>query len=279
MRIVQLADLHFGTEDPRAIDAAASRISVLEPDVIVVSGDMTQRGKHREFQAARDWVDSLARPTLVVPGNHDTPLLNMLSRARYPFQRHHAYFPAGDDMLQVDSVSVEGLNTARGWQARSNWAEGSVRLDHLAEIVTRDAPPDSLRMLACHHPFRSPTDAPLRTRTRRGVPASQMLAASDIAVLLTGHVHTPHAELIRETTGCYIAISAGTLSTRLRNALPGFNSLDVTDTAISVEAHDFDGMVFGARSLGRWRTSDIQPHGPIRGAAISPFKRAARLRD
>ena len=117
-------------------------------------------------------------------------------------------------------------------------------------------------MLACHHPFRSPTDAPLRTRTRRGVPASQMLAGSDIAVLLTGHVHTPHAELIREADGSYIAISAGTLSTRLRDALPAFNSLDVTDAAISVETHDFDGLVFRARPLGRWQTSDLLPHAP-----------------
>tara|TARA_R110001599_G_scaffold1837_1_gene9158 strand:+ start:931 stop:1770 length:840 start_codon:yes stop_codon:yes gene_type:complete len=279
MRIVQLADLHFGTEDPRAIDAAASRISVLEPDVIVVSGDLTQRGKHQEFQAARDWIDTLGRPSLVVPGNHDTPLLNMLSRARYPFQRHHYYFPADTDMLQMGDVSIDGLNTARGWQARSNWAEGSVRLDHLAEIVSRDAPPHSLRMLACHHPFRSPTGAPLRTRTRRGAPASQMLAGSDIAVLLTGHVHTPHAELIREATGSYIAISAGTLSTRLRDALPAFNSVDVTDAAISVETHDFDGMVFRARPLGRWRTSDLLPHTPTRSATISPFKRTARLQD
>ena len=65
MRIVQLADLHFGTEDPRAIDAAASRIDGLEPDVIVVSGDMTQRGKHREFQAARDWIETLGRAPAV----------------------------------------------------------------------------------------------------------------------------------------------------------------------------------------------------------------------
>jgi 3',5'-cyclic AMP phosphodiesterase CpdA len=279
MRIVQLADLHFGTEDPRAIDAAASRISVLEPDVIVVSGDMTQRGKHREFQTARDWIDSLNRPTLIVPGNHDTPLLNMLSRARRPFQRHHAYFPIRTDMLQVGSVSIDGLNTARGWQARSNWAEGSVRLDHLAELVSRDAPADSLRMLACHHPFRSPTDAPLRTRTRRGALASEMLAASDISVLLTGHVHTPHAELIREATGNYIAISAGTLSTRLRNALPAFNSLDVTTSEVSVETHDFDGMVFRARSLGQWRTSDLLPHAPSRSATIWPFRRASRPQD
>ena len=259
MRIVQLADLHFGTEDPRAIDAAASRIDGLEPDVIVVSGDMTQRGKHREFQAARDWIDTLGRPTLVVPGNHDTPLLNMLSRARRPFKRHHSYFPVRTDMLQVGDVSIDGLNTARGWQARSNWAEGSVRLDHLAEIVSRDAPADSLRMLACHHPFRSPTGAPLRTQTRRGVRASEMLAASDIAVLLTGHVHTPHAELIREATGNYIAISAGTLSTRLRNALPAFNSLELTESSLSVETHDFDGTAFSARPLGNWQMSEIMP--------------------
>lgn len=258
MRIVQLADLHFGAEDPRATDAATDYIGHLAPDVIVVSGDMTQRGKHREFQMARAWIDNLKRPCLVVPGNHDTPLLNLVSRASSPFQRHDSYFDPYASMLRVNEVRIDGLNTARGWQARSNWAEGSVRLRHLDTILKRNTGPDIFRVLACHHPFRSPKDAPLRTRTRRGAAASDMLAQSEVSVLLTGHVHTPHAELIEEPNGRYLAISAGTLSTRLRNAPPAFNSLDVTPTSLSVITHDFDGSAFEPRSLGSWKTAQLK---------------------
>ena len=242
MRIVQLADLHFGAEDARAIEAATDSVSQLAPDVVVVSGDMTQRGKHREFEMARKWIDSLDRPCLIVPGNHDTPLFNLVSRASSPFQRHDHYFDSYASMLRVDDVRIDGLNTARGWQARSNWAEGSVRLRHLANILNRDVVSDTIRVLACHHPFRSPKDAPLRTRTRRGAAASEMLAESDVVVLLTGH-----------------AISAGTLSTRLRSAPPAFNSLDITPTSVSVTTHDFKGSAFEARSLGSWKVAHLKP--------------------
>jgi 3',5'-cyclic AMP phosphodiesterase CpdA len=258
MRIVQLADLHFGAEDPRAIEAAADSVSQLNPDVVVVSGDMTQRGKHREFEMARKWIHQLNYPSLIVPGNHDTPLFNLVSRASSPFQRHDHYFDSYAGMLRVDNVRIDGLNTARGWQARSNWAEGSVRLRHLANILNRDVDPDVVRLLACHHPFRSPRDAPLRTRTRRGSAASEMMAESDVSILLTGHVHTPHAEIIEERNGRYLAISAGTLSTRLRNAPPAFNSLDITTTTVSVTTHDFKGSAFEPSSLGSWKVAYLK---------------------
>jgi 3',5'-cyclic AMP phosphodiesterase CpdA len=252
MRIVQLADLHFGAEDARAMDAAAARIGDLQPDVIVVSGDMTQRGRHDEFAAARVWIDALSRPTLIVPGNHDTPLINLVARASRPFQRHRDYFDHYAPSQSIGDIRIDGLNTARGWQVRSNWAEGSVRLAHLKDILGVHAGEDTIRILACHHPFRSPKDAPLRTRTRRGAAASEMLAASKISVLLTGHVHTPHAELIEEATGSYLAITAGTLSTRLRSAPAAFNSLDISGESLVVKTHDFDGTEFCSRSLGTW---------------------------
>lgn len=256
MRIVQLADLHFGAEDPRAMDAAAAQIADLQPDVIVVSGDMTQRGRHDEFEAARTWIDALDRPTLIVPGNHDTPLLNLVSRASSPFQRHHGYFEDHSTPQCVGDIRIDGLNTARGWQVRSNWAEGSVRLAHLEDILDEHAGDDMIRMLACHHPFRSPRDAPLRTRTRRGAAASEILAASRVSVLLTGHVHTPHAELITEATGSYLAITAGTLSTRLRSAPAAFNSLDISGDAMTVNTHNFDGGEFQLRLLGTWSATE-----------------------
>lgn len=256
MRIVQLADLHFGAEDRRAMDAAVAQIADLQPDVIVVSGDMTQRGRHDEFDAARTWIEAFSRPTLIVPGNHDTPLLNLVSRASSPFQRHHGYFEDHALPQCLGGIRIDGLNTARGWQVRSNWAEGSVRLAHLEDILDQRAGDGTIRMLACHHPFRSPRDAPLRTRTRRGAAASEILAASPISILLTGHVHTPHAELITEATGAYLAITAGTLSTRLRSAPAAFNSLDISGDAVTVSTHNFDGAGFQPRLLGAWSATE-----------------------
>jgi 3',5'-cyclic AMP phosphodiesterase CpdA len=221
---------------------------------------MTQRGKHSEFHAAREWIRALNRPTLIVPGNHDTPLLNLISRASSPFERHNAYFEHHAPFLRIDDVRVDGLNTSRGWQVRTNWAEGSVRLQHLSEIIDQPVEHGIVRMLACHHPFRSPSDAPMRAQTRRGAAASRLLAGSDIAMLLTGHVHTPHAEWITEDTGSYLAVTAGTLSTRLRSALPAFNSIDVLAAKVAVTTHDFYGAQFVPRTLGTWARAELVPH-------------------
>ncbi|MEO0715196.1 MAG: metallophosphoesterase, partial [Pseudomonadota bacterium] len=87
MKIVQLSDIHFGVEDRGALALAGSVIESSEPDALIICGDLTQRGKRSEFAAAREWIDGFSRPTLVVPGNHDTPLLNMVERVTSPFDR------------------------------------------------------------------------------------------------------------------------------------------------------------------------------------------------
>jgi len=78
MRIIQLADLHFGSENPAAIADAAELIASEAPDALMICGDLTQRGARSEFEAAHAWLDQFDVPQLVVPGNHDTPLLNAI---------------------------------------------------------------------------------------------------------------------------------------------------------------------------------------------------------
>src|SRR5690606_31141750 len=85
MKLVQVADIHVGAADPDVLAAAAASIREQDADALVVCGDMTQRGKREEFRVARDWVDSFRIPTIVVPGNHDTPLLDMVARVTSPF--------------------------------------------------------------------------------------------------------------------------------------------------------------------------------------------------
>ncbi|MEQ9315855.1 MAG: metallophosphoesterase [Henriciella sp.] len=241
-RIIQVADIHFGTENPVALDAFGAAIDTIEPDAIAVCGDLTQRGKRSEFRAARDWLDSFAMPKLVVAGNHDTPLLNLYERVVAPFERHDSFFADLADPVHLDRASLVGLNTARGWQTRSNWAEGAVNLDDLDEAISDAHESETHRgFLVCHHPFLSPPDAPLRTATKRGRRASRRLARSSIRFLLTGHVHAPSVTVIEHKDRAYIAVSAGTLSTRLRNTPASFNVIDVSGPSCIVTVHNLHG--------------------------------------
>ena len=252
--LIQLSDLHFGAEDALALRLASEHIRDDPPDALVVCGDLTQRGKRREFAAAREWLDGFGLPQLVVPGNHDTPLLNLPARMTDPFERYRDHFGEAAPELAVGDWHVAGINTARGWQARANWAEGVVNLEDLSG---RLAGATSRRIIVCHHPFVSPPQTPLRTSTRRGREADAMLQESAAALLLTGHVHAPSASLRRTPAGAYLAISAGTLSSRLRDHPPGFNRLILEKDALQAEAFESFGGRLVRRPLGQWSLADI----------------------
>lgn len=237
--IAQISDVHFGAEDERAIAEAAACIEEAGPDMLVLCGDLTQRGKRSEFEAAATWLDQFDLPKLVVPGNHDTPMFNLAARAAEPFKRFKSLFSDLFDVAEAGEAIAVGLNTARGWQVRRNWAEGTVNLDDLDEAIIRAAESDAtLKMIACHHPFHSLPGAPLRTRTRRGRRASDKVAASHVQVLLTGHVHTPSVTLRQRANGCYLAVSSGTLSVRLRAEPPSFNLVRLEDGNVCVDRCD-----------------------------------------
>ena len=269
-RLVQLADLHFGVEHLAALDAAAKWIAASDADAIIVCGDLSQRGKRSEFDDGARWLEQFTAPILVTPGNHDTPLLDMPARALRPFDRFWRYFSERQTSLELDRACVAGINTSRGWQARRNWAEGVVDLEELAgaiDAVTRD---DSwVGVIACHHPFRSPRQAPLRISTRRGKRAGVMMAASGAQLLLTGHVHTPSAELWEEAgVGAgYLNLTCGTLSQRLRTFAPSFNVVDIREDRLEAWSMSFVDGGLTPVGLGAWSREGLEP---LQQAAVSP---------
>jgi 3',5'-cyclic AMP phosphodiesterase CpdA len=258
IRLFQLADLHFGTEDPRAMDAARDIIAARAPAALMICGDLTQRGKRSEFEAARAWLDQFDVPQLVVPGNHDTPLLNAVSRVSRPFSRFARYFADRSAPLDIGSWRAAGLNSARGWQARSNWAEGSISTAQLR--IALDEIGEQPGILVCHHPLKPPATAPLRTRTARGIKASSMVAPSPVRLVLSGHVHGASADLHRYSHGSYLSLTAGTLSTRLREGQPSFSEIVLSGNDIEVTAHRFDGKRFREHTLGLFEAG---PEGMI----------------
>lgn len=239
MKLIHLADIHVGATSEALLEAARLAIMEEEGAALVVSGDLTQRGTRDEFQRARDWIDSLELPAIVVPGNHDTPLFHAGHRIFKPFARYGSYFEDLTRPLAAGPARLFPLNTSRGWQTRANWAEGSVDLANLDSMICEAEQNDLIPVMVCHHPFTPLTGAGLRTRTRRGEDASARLEQSSFRLLMTGHVHTPHAEWISGPRGAYLAVSAGTLSLRLRNAPPGFNLVDINETGVSVTPFSF----------------------------------------
>src|SRR3954462_13344284 len=113
-RILDLSDIHYGRVDEQVVARAVEKINELERDLVAISGDLTQRARTREFAAARDFLDSLPKPQLVVPGNHDVPLYNVFDRFARPLEKFQRFI--SDDLMPAyvdDELAVVGVNTAR----------------------------------------------------------------------------------------------------------------------------------------------------------------------
>src|SRR5688500_18412736 len=152
--IAHLSDLHFGTEVSAVADALANDLERHPPSLLVVSGDLTQRARSSQFQAARDYLARLPHPQLVVPGNHDVPLYDVLRRFTMPLNRYCRFIDDDlDPTFRDDEILVAGINTARSF----TWKNGRISVQQIAALRDRlDEDERRIKIVVTHHPFIPP---------------------------------------------------------------------------------------------------------------------------
>ena len=111
--IVHLSDLHFGRLDPRLVQPLLAAIRDLSPELVAISGDLTQRARRTQFAEARSFIQALELPHLVVPGNHDVPLYDIARRFLRPLARYREFVADDLEPSVDDEIAVIGLNSAR----------------------------------------------------------------------------------------------------------------------------------------------------------------------
>jgi 3',5'-cyclic AMP phosphodiesterase CpdA len=261
--IAHISDLHFGRHDPAVTEGLLADLAAQRPDLVAVSGDLTQRARRHEFVAAREFLDRLPAPSLVVPGNHDVPLYNIARRAFRPLTRFTRYISATPlPFFADDEIAILGLNTARS-AALSN---GRISRHQMEAITRRFADIDgaAFRALVTHHPLTPPPHAPERDIVGRARHALNAVADAGIELLLTGHYHQSFAgdsASYHLAAGRAVLVSqAGTAtSTRLRDESNSYNVIRIDGREIGCEQRTWTGrnfttlhtQVFG-RSAGRW---------------------------
>ena len=186
-RIVHLTDLHFGLHRTDLVEPLRGAIRDIAPDLVVVSGDLTQRARAGQFRAAMAFLRGLGVEFMLIPGNHDLPLFNPLARLLNPFGAYRR--GAARDMtpvVQVGRVRLFGINTADPFQ----WRGGVARMDQVARIcqALQAGPQDGLNILVCHHPLEEPPGFE-RGETQNALEVTQMLTAAGMHVVLSGHLH------------------------------------------------------------------------------------------
>lgn len=261
--LAHISDLHFGREDPTLVEGLLDSLARAQPDLIIVSGDLTQRAKKRQFRAARAFLEAMPHvPRLVVPGNHDVSATNLMERAIRPLARYKRFIT--DDLAPVyrdPEVAVAGLNTVRTLSPKDG------RLNSLQVRTAcqqlHAAAPTAIRVVVTHHPIDKPADDLEHALIARARMAMRQFAAAPVDLFLSGHLHSGLAIATgaRYDLPGYSAIvaHAGTaVSTRTRESPNSWNLIRLSPRSIEIEQMTWSNTKFKAGLIERFGKKDAE---------------------
>lgn len=218
--LLQISDTHFGAERPQVVEALLALAARQRPQLVVLSGDITQRARPTQFRAAKAFVDRIGAPVLAIPGNHDIPLFDLWKRLTRPYARYAKVF--GTDLEPAHSsrdLLVLGVNTTRAWRHK-NGEVCTAQIDRVAQRLSV-ASPQQLRVLVVHQPV-AVTAACDRPDLLRGHPAAlRAWSAAGADLVLGGHIHLPYTLALQGLVRRLWVVQAGTaVSSRTRPGVP-----------------------------------------------------------
>lgn len=265
--LMQISDPHFGTEQPPVVEALVTLTHAQRPDLLILSGDITQRARPSQFRAARAFVDRLGGPVLAIPGNHDLPLFDVAARLWRPYAGFQkAFGEALEPVHDSAEALVVGVNTTRAYRHK-NGQVGRAQIERVSQRL-RAATFGQLRVVVVHQPVvvTQPKDWPDRLRNSTAALSSWAEAGADL--VLGGHIHLPYIMPLQGLARPLWAVQAGTaVSSRVRRGVPNSVNLvrwrepDVGPGMCMVEQWDF------SPALGAFVRGPVTPLQPARAHA------------
>ena len=260
--IVHISDLHFGRINTSLLAPLHAIIDNRETDVVVISGDITQRAKQKEFKAARDFIASLNVKVFLVPGNHDIPLYRFWERLLRPYKKYIIFISETlEPRFRDEELTIVGINSSRPYRAK-NGQVTATQLNEMSQAFL-NVPGEMIKIVVAHHSWYVP-------KTIREKPLGRAHAAlkyfeqAKVDLLLTGHLHVTWTEhpgtAYKISPRGPLFVPAGTaLSTRLRSELNSFNIITTSPDQITIERyehHEGEATFLSRRSEQYKRTSE-----------------------
>lgn len=257
--IAHVSDLHFGTVIPQVAEGLANDLRSMNPSLVVISGDLTQRARRGQFADARSFLQKLPQPQLVVPGNHDIPFFDVARRFLSPLTRYRKFINDEVNPVHADNeLFVMGLNTARSF----TWQSGRISEEQVSLLQTKLKEAGArTKILVTHHPFIPPPHGAGIELVGRAALAMPILADGETDLLLSGHLHQGYAGDIRAhyplARRAIIAVQAGTATSgRTRNEPNAYNWITVEPHRITIEVRSWSGTAFSTLNISAYaRTS------------------------
>lgn len=217
--MAQISDLHFGRHSNVVMESLLTSLAEARPDLVIISGDLTQRARSSQFIEARQFLDRIGGPKLVVPGNHDLPLYNLAQRMLRPLDNYRRFIAPVDQpggFYSDGGLAVLGLDTTRRL-SRKNGRASIAQIEMMKERFA-SAAPGAFKSVVAHHPFATASHEAVELAGRSNL-AMQAFAASGVQLLMSGHHHIAGsgAWIDASAQGSVLVVHAGTaFSTRVR---------------------------------------------------------------
>lgn len=264
-RLIHLSDLHFGAHDERLVEAVAKRVDEDRPDLVVISGDFTQRARTEQFEQACKFLGRLrdaGHEVLAVPGNHDIPLYDVIRRFLSPLTRYKKYI---DDTLcpsfERPGVAVLGINTARSLTFKDGRINRE-QIDFIRENFSRTNA-DWARVLVTHHPlFALPVGEGPELGRAIGRQELALDAVEELGVdlVLAGHNHRASAhdasDLVTRAGGTLVVQAGTATSVRLRDEEQSFNRIEIHGDEVTLTVFGWAQDRFEAQEAKLYRRQD-----------------------
>ncbi len=231
-KLLQISDMHFGTELPEVAAALLAFSHTKKPDVLIVSGDITQRATREQFSRAKAFCDKMQVDQMIcLPGNHDIPLFNLWARVVQPYAAYQrAFGPVLEPELVTPSLCIATVNTTRWWRHK-NGQVSAAQIERVCEQLSR-AEPQQLRVVVVHQPVHVLRPQDEHDRLRGWQHAVRAWAAAGADIVMGGHIHLPYvcelSSSVSHLARRMWCVQAGTaVSSRIRREAP--NSVNLLE--------------------------------------------------
>lgn len=219
--LLQISDPHFGTERPAVVEALLQLVQKTRPAAVVISGDITQRARHAQFAAAKEFVARLTVPAVVaVPGNHDIPLFNVLARSFFPYRGFKWVF---GEQLEPEWESAEFRVVCVNTTRPARHKDGEVSAEQIDRVSQRllSATPEQVRVVVTHQPVYVLKGSEVHNLLHGYDRAISAWSKCGADIIMGGHIHLPYIAPLHEhceavSRRCWVVQAGTAISCRVR---------------------------------------------------------------